>query len=379
MYLAHPRALGLAEKIVYYPSPKKENYLLFTNNGTYATPIEIVRLASEYGLRMGVANVVPHVRATFNANIWQTGTDKEVNITFYSNKGGVFTVGEEGSDTFIEGDQILTRGDATVVCNAMLKCKSFFRNDKGTLKLCSSRNGTYGVLEHQQGTISLHAEHAVNPACVYRIGKDSELWEGSHHSELNLNGFDMEVAALIEDDIGKGGWRKIRAGDAPATLTVGSDTQDSSFGSHSRYGDGTLSGALSIVKKGAAAFDLNGTNSFTGSVTVHGGVLNARAKNALGQGTLIEMKGGTLALFDSESASTNATLRLASLDGSKGMLSLADGVEQKIQYIEVGGVIGPEGTYGSLTSQAAHKHPCFAGNGILHVLRGRSGLVITLK
>ncbi len=379
----HPGSFGNADKIIAYPHTGNITYLYLTNSGVYTTPIEmVVRTTTYHGIRLGTpneANIPTGIDVKYYGNITaKAEQDVETLMTFYANKGATLTIGKEDGSSTINLSSVLLRGNATHDVYAKITAKTVSRNDSGTTRLLG---GTIECREFSipQGYVLIEHENAITNTVDLSMGKDSVQWGGNHSSHLILKNKDLTIASLNETNIGKGGERRITTRNGPATLTVKSDTKNSSFGSISPYGDGYMTGELSLVKDGEATFDLNSTNSFTGSVTLRGGVLNARARNALGLGNLITVENGTLALFDSNAASTNATLRLEALDGTSGTISLADGVNQQIEYLEVNGEMRYVGTYGSLTSAATYKYPCFTGNGILTVNNGLRGLTLFIK
>jgi autotransporter-associated beta strand protein len=379
----HPGSFGNARKITVYPHSGKMTYLYLTNSGVYSTPIDmIVKTSSYHGLRLGIPNegaIASKLDVKYHGNITaQAEQDVETIVTLYANKSGTFTVGKEDGSNTIDLETVYFRGNATHKIYANVTAKKVSRNDSGTSELLG---GSINCSEFvfNQGYLVIGHENAISGNAIMFIGKDSQEYGGNHSSHLVLKGHDLTVAAIRETSIGLGGTRRITTQNDPATLTVKSDTLDSWFGSTSTLGDGFIGGKINLVKDGAATFDLNSTNSFTGSVTVRGGVLNARAKNSLGLGNLIAVENGTLALFNSNAASTKATLRIESLDGTSGTISLADGIDQQIEYLEVDGQMRYVGTYGSPTSAATYKYPCFTGNGILTVNNGLRGLTLFIK
>ncbi len=61
-----------------------------------------------------------------------------------------------------------------------------------------------------------------------------------------------------------------------------------------------IAGSTSLVKNGPGSLTLNSANSYTGSTSVNGGVLNDGAANSLGSGPLT-LSGGTVNLNNSQS------------------------------------------------------------------------------
>lgn len=238
---------------------------------------------------------------------------------------------------------------------------TFLRNDQGLDEFHSPSNAI-DILDLQQGIVRCCADDAFGTNTVVKIGKNSLPWGAGHDSRLDLNGHDLTLKAIVEQEVGNGGSRQIES-QAPATLTVWSDDVDSTFGSHGVYDNAVRNGeiryAVSIVKKGAATFTLSGTNSFTGTVSVEGGVLATTSACALP---------ATTALY------------LGKKDGSAGVVRLD--ASQTVDSLYIDGIGRRSGVYGGPDSAAPadNRLACFAGTGVLTVLTGKArGFVISIR
>ena len=124
-------------------------------------------------------------------------------------------------------------------------------------------------------------------------------------------------------------------------------------------------------------------------MTVLGGVLAANSPRSLGVGRGLSanrskgegdknlvVTGGTLELNAAQVALTNAVVVVGAKNGASGVVSLAEGVEQEVRYLKVGGELMRPGVYGGPESAAAEKMNCFSGTGLLKVAKGASGFMV---
>ncbi|WP_075090615.1 beta strand repeat-containing protein [Verrucomicrobium spinosum] len=176
---------------------------------------------------------------------------------------------------------------------------------------------------------------------VLNIGNGSNV----DRARFDLNGFNQEIAGL---SIGAGAstmLKNVHSATA-ATLTI-NNTSNYSF-------DGSITGAVSLVKTGTAVQTLtltnlaNGASSYTGTTTVNGGILRA----------------GVAGAFSANSAVTLADTAGATLD-------LA-GFAQTIASLAGGGVNGGNVTLGSATLTTGGNNSSTTYDG---VISGGGGLV----
>ena len=255
------------------------------------------------------------------------------------------------------GGRFRMRGTGTVRAYSRLDIASYLGFvDGGTLEVFAESNVcTYVSLS--QGTLRLQTNGALAAYTDIRMGTSSDSAKSNFNAIFDLNGHDQTISRLQEQNVGHGGTRRVMSA-TEATLTVCGST-DCSFGSASQYGVGTISGALSLVKDGASTWTLTGTNTFTGSVTV---------------------KGGTLALGNDAAIPRDATLKIDAGDGSAGIVSIDNGVECCVKYLEIGGEVQKPGIYGGDESPAAQRRlGCFSGAGVLRVRRGLGGFILMVK
>lgn len=395
-FLDHAGSLGNATDFFIYPhnhtSEGNATYLRVTNDVVVpaTTTLWIGRNASvvESFLQIPTSS-----RSTLT---WRgdvrvvSGSGSEPNITFRAEDGAsVMNIGTLGETEISDFYSVSFRGGGTrrVYSRFRLGTGGIGNNDSGTTEIYSVGN-EHGNIGAGQGTWRLCTNEAFAASAILSMGKDSRQWGGTHSGQFDLNGFNQTLAGLQENSIGFGGSRIVTSS-KPATLTI-RGTANCSFGSPETKGTSTgggtyttygrITGAVALVKDGASTLTLNALNTFTGGVTVCGGTLTANAAAALGAGAkLLDVTGGTLALAAAESAPEEASVRLAANDGTGGVIDLAAGVNQTVQYLTIGDREMPADTYGSPDSSAKRKLACFTGTGILTVRHGASGLSVIFR
>lgn len=145
---------------------------------------------------------------------------------------------------------------------------------------------------------------------------------------INLNGYSQQVAYLADGaNVSLSKYLTITNGGAsPSTLTVGGDTTPGT-GFSGLLSDGA--GVLSLVKTGANTQVLTGSGTFTGGVTVNGGVLKVVAatvadnSSALGTGAVTV--GGTGQLFVAAKISNDVTVNSGGRLAGKGTMGDING------------------------------------------------------
>ena len=278
---------------------------------------------------------------------------------------GSISLGAEGGTALSGFASVLRRGTRPVRYYGRVDLpagSTILKNDFGLDEFYAPSNAV-GTLEIQQGTLRICADDAFGTNTLVKMGKDSRQWGAGHDSKLDLNGHDLVLKGIGEQYVGQGGFRRIES-EAPATLTIWSDDTDSTFGSSAVYADsvtrcGEIRYAVSLVKKGAATLTLSGTNTFTGTVSVEGGVLATASACALP---------ATTALY------------LGKKDGSAGVVRLD--VSQTVDSLYIDGIGRRSGVYGGPDSAAPadNRLACFAGTGVLTVLTGKAGgFIISIR
>ena len=181
--------------------------------------------------------------------------------------------------------------------------------------------------------------------------------------QLDLNGTSQTVGALTGSG---GGGNNIRNTLASTTsvLTIGNGDASGTFSGVIDTGAGTIA----IVKTGTGTQIFSGSNTYTGTTTINGGILNIQHSNGLGSATggTIVNNGGTLqlqggvslgdALTLSGTGATNATGALESVSGTNawtGNVALAANSTIAVDAgsFTISGVIS--GTGSSLTKVGA--------------------------
>lgn len=174
---------------------------------------------------------------------------------------------------------------------------------------------------------------------VLIIGNGSNV----DRARFDLNGFNQQIAGLSH--AGNTMLKNVHSASA-ATLTI-NNTSNYSF-------DGSITGAVSLVKSGAGVQTLtltnlvNGASSHTGTTTINGGILRAGAAGAL---------------------SANSAVTLADTAGAT--LDLA-GFAQTIASLAGGGASGGNVTLGSATLTTGGNNSSTAYDG---VISGGGGLI----
>ncbi len=103
---------------------------------------------------------------------------------------------------------------------------------------------------------------------------------------LDLGGVAQAIGSLVGQDGGAG--EVLNSSATPSVLTVGGDGSSAAFAGTIRDGTGTVA----LIKAGAGAVALSGTNTFSGGLRVIGGEL--AFTNALGTGPVFVEAGATL-------------------------------------------------------------------------------------
>ena len=129
---------------------------------------------------------------------------------------------------------------------------------------------------------------------------------------------------------------------------------------------GTTDGGL--TKSGTGILTLSAANTYTGTTTVSAGTLAISGNGGLGKGNVTVAANATLTLATgvtaAHNASTGTTLTLAATSTINLNATTVGTVQDTYGAIVIAGVSQTlAGTYGSVTSGAAHVFPEFTGNG----------------
>lgn len=202
-----------------------------------------------------------------------------------------------------------------------------------------------------------------------------ELIQGvvnSDDSGVDLNGNDQTVGNFrTGSDL-----PKVRSlfSAAPATLTV----NQSATTTH----NGSIDGAVSLVKLGTGTLTFTGTHTTSGGYTVSNGVLAVGATGSFGvNSTNIVVGGnGTLQIDNSAALADSAVVHLPEVGVSTAKIDLADGVEETVGWLFLGEKMQPIATYGATGSGAiVVNDDYFTGTGVLKVKYGLPGTLICVR
>jgi len=159
---------------------------------------------------------------------------------------------------------------------------------------------TYGtvVLEYG-GTLKTTAANALCTTGTIQFATGA-LMSGTYAAlTLDLNGYDQTIGGLLTSSalLNQSGTRIITSANA-ATLTVNQ--------SSSTIFDGSITGAISLVKSGSGMLTLTGTSTYTGATSITGGTL--AVNGSLAANSTVTVNGATLA----GSGIANGTVSVAS-------------------------------------------------------------------
>lgn len=209
----------------------------------------------------------------------------------------------------------------------------------GTLLLAGNNTFTGGVTING-GTLMLGANStgALNSSSPNVVGFGSVSGE-----TLNLGGNSVSVGGL--SSASSGATVEASAASGSATLTITGVGIDSFAGALANGG----SGVLSLIKSGSGTQFLSGADSYTGSTTVNGGLLEFAADSNLPSGALITVNaGGAIA----DGAAIDQTFLNRVAGGSTGAVALGANSSSSLSFSGLSASLGSTGNYlfsGSLT------------------------------
>ena len=133
--------------------------------------------------------------------------------------------------------------------------------------------------------------------------------------------------------------------------------------------NGPISGAYSLTKTAPGTLVLNATNTYAGGTTVGAGMLDVRRDGGLGRSTVTVEAGATLKLGSGVSHDYINDSATVIMDGAASV-NLAFSGTDTVQALSLdgGATFQASGTWGSLSSSAAHKDAHFSGTGLLNVV-----------
>jgi autotransporter-associated beta strand protein len=306
---------------------------------------------------VGYAGVL---RSNGGSNVWSgriTSTGSRVRC----NSGSLDVVGG------VTGAQLVLGANGGAVIRFSEKpisASSVTAHSAGGGILLAVTNNTFTYLEVGGSYLRTELPGVFPPAVTLQQGSGS-----ARSSLIDLNGNDQTVGLL------RTGWSgsetRLLFSAAPATLTVNQS-------GNSEY-NGSLTGAVTLVKAGTGSLTISGTNTTYGSFIVNAGTLTVNAVGTLGvNNTNVMINAGLLTLSNSVAVADAAVVRIA--DGGGAKINLAEGVNEAVGNLYLGVKQKRVGTYGSTSSGASVKDDThFEGAGILTVLHDKSGTLFKIQ
>jgi fibronectin-binding autotransporter adhesin len=230
------------------------------------------------------------------------------NLTFGS------TINNNGSNIEILGS---AAGAKTVTFQGVISGSGgFFANHANVTTIFDAQNTMTGQLTINAGTVRLGGAGAT-------FGGSSQNIRIGTNAVLDLNGISTTVGSVGEEGLNDGGTISLGS----ATLTVGGN-------SYETFQNG-ISGTGSLVKSGSGTLNLYGSQSYSGSTTVNGGILSSSvamstasvtvgggtfrttAANVLGDSVAVTVNSGTYSVGGSDT--------IGVLSGSGGTVTVTNG------------------------------------------------------
>lgn len=300
------------------------------------------------------------LRSNGGSNVW-SGVITTTGSRVRCNSGSLDVVGG------VTGAQlVLGANGGTVIrfSGKPISAASVTAHSSGGGILLAVTNNTFTYLEVGGSYLRTDLPGVWPPTVTLQQGATS-----AKSSLIDLNGNDQTVGTFRTGYTGSE--MRILYSLEPATLTVNQS-------GNSEY-NGSLTGAVTLVKTGAGNLTISGTNTTYGSFIVNAGALTVNAVGTLGENsTNVLINAGLLTLSNSVAVADTSVVRIA--DGGGAKINLAEGVNEAVGNLYFGVKQKRLGTYGSTTSPAAVKDDeHFAGTGMLSVLRDDSGTLISVQ
>ncbi|MBQ3341050.1 MAG: hypothetical protein IJG84_04080 [Kiritimatiellae bacterium] len=340
------------------------------------------------------------LKALFNhgalLNLSNAVVRKDMNLTF-NDRGSVFRVSEASTNYIAGSVEWVGMARPTVAAGATL----FFDggiNSRTWVVLNGSSSGSFVV----RGKPYVQKDDSANRLQVYSARLSLEAASNSI-SRLDLQGSGVVVHLGVDDAIASTNTVISFYGTTGTALLdldghsqkCGSILLNSSATSSQRVhsdGDATLefwqwtdsatttidiTGRVSLLKRGPAAFTVSRPISSVGDVTVESGVMSFDKNGSWRNGTNVTVRGsGRLSLATSRTFGRQSVVRVETGEGAA--ISLGDGVLQRVDSLYVDGVRQPDGFYGGSGSSAQHKPAWIEGDGsgVLRVGKFGSMLIV---
>lgn len=302
--IAHPGALGAASAGTVVRSVSGGR-LQLGGGITVAEPLTLngERAGSGYSLyNSDGSNVWSGALTRIGQTRISVASGSTLTMTGGAAGGGGLYVANSSGTLIIAGKPLLIGGDT-------------FWADSGGLTVLSAASNVWGETVLGRGTLRMGAARALPAATKLKVGLNYAAG-----GTLDLNGFDQTVGQLLHNTQTAG--VRVVTSPSPATLTV-SQSADTAF-------DGNLTGAVRLVKTGAGALTLSGTNLLTsGGLVVSNGTLAVTAAASLGSGSLA-LGGGTFRNGRPAAGAFGASNLVWDAGGALGLTLAADGSAGRI-------------------------------------------------
>ena len=366
----HNNALGttLAGTIVNGGGTQTESLLSLGNDVVITGEVLTLNGANSYRSMLS-SGATTGKSATWDGNIMIDGAA----YLRSENAGATFFVGTTSEDTITgsaAGTTLSLRGYGTNIINSSVSIGtlSLLKDDNGTAIIRSTGN-VWSEARVVEGFFTLGCSEALPATAKLLLGKSAKFSAVS----FDLNGYSQTVGILVDEHSnGNGGTQRITSA-LPAVLIV-SNTVSSTFGMEGSI----IDGQVSLVKANTGTLTLNGTNAFSGALTVLGGTNVISATGTLGINcTNVTIVAGTLKVLTSDGISDAAAVTIA--DGGAAKIELAAG-EETVKWLIFGEKTKLPGRYSATPGTGIivdTEH--FSGTGVLKVLRGPSATIIMFK
>ncbi len=216
-------------------------------------------------------------------------TGATLNLNGFSNAIGSLAGGGTVTNTgtaaiLTAGDTLNTTFSGTLQDGSVSDTLALTKTGTGTLTL-SGTNTYTGTTTVTAGTLQAGSITALSGTSAFTV-----------NSILDLHGFSNAIGSLA-------GSGTVTNTGLAATLNAGGNNTSTTFSGLLQDG----AGALALTKVGTGTLILSGTNTYTGTTTLSGGILAVGNDNNLGSGALA-FTGGTLETTGSLSSNKTVTL-----------------------------------------------------------------------
>ena len=305
---------------------------------------------------VGVANNVGSLQSAYGtSNIWS----------------GPITLGESGARIGGANATLTVSGVISSGGNAWGPVIRMPATGGGTLILATN-NTWLGYTWIRCGVLKLGINNALPTNVSLQIGLGASQTDNAA-ATFDLAGFNQQVAGLFNANPIDNMRVVTNSSLTLSTLSISNAVSSYVY-------DGVIAGHVALVKAGNGNQALAGTNSTYGSFTVNAGTLVVSSTGTLGvNSTNIVVNSGTLLLSNSVSIANSAAVRIANNGDAK--VNLAAGVNEVVGTLYFGDKQRPGGTYSAVAGSGVQVVDTdhFAGSGILTVLHGNGGLLLSIR